>query len=95
MKRFFRILRSPSFARVEQLNFIETDVTDAVTDLKTLSSELNQKKAELETYRTQLETQRYDLEKVQMQLEGERSAKTSLLAETSQQESEFQRILYE
>jgi len=96
---FEAFLSNPSlsefFARVEQLNFIETDVTDAVTDLKTLSSELNQKKAELETYRTQLETQRADLEKVQMQLEGERSAKTSLLAETSQQESEFQRILYE
>jgi len=53
---FEAFLSNPSlsefFARVEQLNFIETDVTDAVTDLKTLSSELNQKKAELETYRT-------------------------------------------
>ncbi len=66
------------------------------------SEKLRQEKAQLESTRkaqdqrrTQLVQQQAELEKDRLALEGERSAKLSLLATTQAKESEFQRIVAE
>lgn len=86
---------SEFFARVEELDFVEQDLADAVQELKELKISLEAKRAEVEGHRANLEAQRALLEKEQDELEREVGAKTSLLAETSEKETEFQRILYE
>lgn len=86
---------SDYFTRMEELKRVENDLTDATGSVKLTKAELEKKQQELETYRLKLQDQSRALEKEQEQLEMERAAKTSLLAETQDQEAEFERILYE
>jgi len=86
---------SEFFARLEQLDLVNRDLANAVEDIKGIQSGLKDKKTEVEKYRTDLGNQVEQLEQEQSDLERQRSAKDALIAETSQQEAEFQKILYE
>lgn len=86
---------SDYFTRLEELKRVENDLTDATQAVKVTKAELEKKQQELETFRTSLQDRARQLEKEQEELEREQAAKTSLLAETADQEAEFQRILYE
>jgi murein DD-endopeptidase MepM/ murein hydrolase activator NlpD len=86
---------SDYFTRMEELKRIEDDLTEATRSVKQTKTELETKQTELETYRVSLQERASDLQKEQSELEREQGAKTSLLAETQDQELEFQRILYE
>lgn len=86
---------SDFFTRVDELKRVEDDLAEATASVKTVKASLESKRTELESYRVALQDQKTQLLKEQGDLELERSAKISLLAETSQREDEFQRILYE
>jgi murein DD-endopeptidase MepM/ murein hydrolase activator NlpD len=86
---------SDFFSRVDELKRVEGDLTDATNDVKAARADLETKQHELEQYRVALQDQTTALQGEQDQLEEERSAKVSLLAETAQQEGQYQRILYE
>lgn len=86
---------SDFFTRMEELKRVENDLTDATGEVKSTKIELEAKQKELEEYRLKLQDQARALQKEQEQLEMEEAAKTSLLAETQDQEDQFQRILYE
>ncbi len=86
---------SEFFARVEELEFIQSDLGESVAALKMVKEGLEKKQAELEAHRAALQDQKVQLEKERLALESERGAKVSLLAETAETEAEFQRILYE
>lgn len=86
---------SDYFTRMEELSRVENDLTDATGAVKEVKLGLEEKKGQLEEYRVALQDKSRALEKEQQQLEMEQAAKTSLLAETQDQETEFQRILYE
>jgi murein DD-endopeptidase MepM/ murein hydrolase activator NlpD len=86
---------SEYFTRMDELKRVETDLTDATRAVKQSKEELEAKQQELETYRVSLQDRARQLEKEQEELERERAAKTSLVAETAEQEAQFQRILYE
>jgi murein DD-endopeptidase MepM/ murein hydrolase activator NlpD len=86
---------SDFFSRVDELKRVESDLTDATDDVKAAKADLENKQHDLENYRTALQNQTTDLQKEQTQLEEDRAAKVSLLAETAQQEGQYQRLLYE
>lgn len=86
---------SDFFTRLEELKRIEDDLTDATQSVKNVKADLEQKQLQIEEYRLALQDQSRKLQKEQEQFEMEQAAKISLLAETQDQESEFQRILYE
>ncbi|MCK9360909.1 peptidoglycan DD-metalloendopeptidase family protein [Patescibacteria group bacterium] len=86
---------SDYFTRMEELKRVENDLSDATGAVKEAKIALEEKQKKIEEYRLTLQDQARTLEKEQQQLEMERAAKTSLLAETQDQEAEFQRILYE
>lgn len=86
---------SDYFTRMEELKRIEGDLAEATRAVKASKEELEKKLGELEVYRVALQDRARELEKEQFELEIERAAKASLLAETAQQEAEYQRILYE
>ena len=86
---------SEFFSRLDELKRVEGDLTDATDDVKAAKADLETKRGELEQYRLALQDQTTALQKEQDQLELERAAKVSLLAETAAQEGQYQRILYE
>lgn len=86
---------SDFFTRIEELELIQGDLAESVRALKDSKGTLEKKRTELEAYRLSLQDQKGQLEKEQYALEAERAAKSSLLAETSEKEAEFQRIMYE
>lgn len=86
---------SEFFTRMEELKRLEDDMADATQSVRDGKQVLELKKQELENYRKDLESDQQDLIAQQNELEQERGAKTSLLAETSAREDEFQRIMYE
>ncbi|MCC7522886.1 peptidoglycan DD-metalloendopeptidase family protein [Candidatus Uhrbacteria bacterium] len=86
---------SEFFTRLDELGRLENDLTDATQAVKDLKAGLVAKRAELESFRARLQDQQRELLKEQLALELDRAAKTSLLAETQDQEQEFQRILFE
>lgn len=86
---------SEFFTRMEELKRLEDDMADATVAVKEGKRILELKQAELEEYRKELLKDQEELIAQQNQLEEERGAKTSLLAETSAREEEFQRIMYE
>ncbi|MEI7512306.1 MAG: peptidoglycan DD-metalloendopeptidase family protein [Candidatus Uhrbacteria bacterium] len=86
---------SEFFSRLEELNRVEGDLTDATDEVKAAKADLEAKQKEIESFRVALQEQTLALQKEQDQLEQERAAKISLLVETSQEEGQYQRILYE
>ncbi|HPF95667.1 MAG TPA: peptidoglycan DD-metalloendopeptidase family protein [bacterium] len=86
---------SEFFTQMEELKRLEYEMTNATLDVKEGRRILELKKEEVEAYRKDLEQDQVDLLAQQNQLEEERAAKASLLAETSAREEEFQRIMYE
>jgi murein DD-endopeptidase MepM/ murein hydrolase activator NlpD len=86
---------SEFFRRVEELDLINQDVAEAIDEIKAIKFGMEEKRAEVEGHRAALEAQIARLEQEQYDLEQQRAAKSSLIAETSSQEAEFQRILYE
>ena len=86
---------SEFFARLEELDLINQDVASAVSDIKAIRTELEAKRDEIKTYREGLSEHIAKLETEQGEIEAQRGAKSSLIAETSEKEAEFQKILYE
>jgi murein DD-endopeptidase MepM/ murein hydrolase activator NlpD len=86
---------SEFFTRLDELSRVEGDLTDATEAVRQLKAGLEQKQKETEQYRASLQDQQTELQKEQDQLEIDQGAKSSLLAETQDQETEFQRILFE
>ncbi len=86
---------SEFFGRLEELDLINQDVSGAVEDIKTLRDGLETKRADVTQYRAGLEEKIAKLEEEQYDLEQQRGAMSSLIAETSEKEAEFQKILYE
>ncbi len=86
---------SELFARLDELKQVEQELVSATQSVKLSKETFEIKKAELETHRVALQAKTKELEEEQKQLEADRSAKVSLVSETSEREDEFQRILYE
>jgi len=86
---------SEFFTRMDELSRVESDLTNATEAVRVLKVSLEAKQKETEDYRVSLQNQQTELQKEQDQLELDQSAKSSLLAETQEQEDEFQRILFE
>lgn len=86
---------SEFFTRLDELSRVEGDLANATEAVRTLKAGLEIKQKETEQYRATLQSQQMDLQKEQENLELDQSAKSSLLAETQDQETEFQRILFE
>lgn len=86
---------SEFFVQLEQLKRIEADMVEATNQVKEGKRILEQKQRELETYRKTLEEEQTQLFAQQDELESDRGAKQSLIAETSAKEEEFQRIMHE
>lgn len=86
---------SEFFTRMDELSRVESDLTNATEAVRVLKTSLEAKQKETEQYRASLQSQQAELQKEQEQLETDQGAKSSLLAETQQQETEFQRILFE
>ncbi len=93
------ILTRPSlsefFSRLEELKRVENELVDATKAVKETKKQLEGHKAELESERVALQDQKQLLKKEGDELEGDRSAKVSLITETQNKDEEFQRILYE
>jgi murein DD-endopeptidase MepM/ murein hydrolase activator NlpD len=86
---------SEFFSHLDEIKRVENDLTEATRTVKESKLILEEKKRQLEEGRTDLQAKKDDLLKEQEELEANRSAKVSLVAETQDQESEFQRIMYE
>lgn len=86
---------SEFFTRMDELSRVESDLANATEAVRLLKASLEVKQKETEDYRDSLQEQQSALQKEQDQLEMDQSAKSSLLAETQEQEDEFQRILFE
>lgn len=86
---------SEFFTRMDELSGVENDLTEATGAVRELRNGLEKKQKETEQYRATLQSQQVELRKEQELLEIDQGAKSSLLSETQDQESEFQRILFE
>lgn len=92
---FSRPSLSEFFARIDQIKGLERKLVDATKQLKEEKRSLESKKKDGEDHRLALQDQKTRLEAEQAALERDKSAKTSLVAETQSEENQFQRILYE
>ncbi len=86
---------SEFFTRLDELSRVEGDLANATEAVRALKTGLETKQKETEQYRATLQSQQIDLQKEQETLELDQSAKASLLAETQDQETEFQRMMFE
>ncbi|MCE9586093.1 peptidoglycan DD-metalloendopeptidase family protein [Candidatus Uhrbacteria bacterium] len=86
---------SEFFTRMDELSRVEGDLTNATEAVRELKAGLESKQKETEQYRASLQSQQTELQKEQEQLENDQGAKLSLLTETQEQETEFQRMLFE
>ncbi len=86
---------SEFFTQLDELNRVEGDLTNATEAVRDLKAGLEQKQKETEQYRASLQDQQTALQDEQQSLEQDQAAKSSLLSETQDQETEFQRILFE
>lgn len=86
---------SEFLGRVEELKRLEVDLADATASQRQDKERYEAKKKEMETHRLALQDQKMQLQVDQQLLEGNRSAKLSLISETQNSEQEFQRIVYE
>lgn len=86
---------SEFFTRMDELSRVEGDLTNATEAVRELKAGLEAKQKETEQYRASLQSQQTELQKEQENLESDQGAKSSLLAETQDKETEFQRILFE
>lgn len=86
---------SEFFSHLDELKRVETELADATRSVKESKVLAEKKKKDLEDRRLALQDEKQQLQKEQRDLEFDRSAKTSLVAETQNQEDEFQRVIYE
>lgn len=86
---------SEFFTRMDELSRVEGDLTNATEAVRELKAGLELKQKETEQYRASLQSQQTELQKEQENLEMDQGAKSSLLLETQDKETEFQRILFE
>ncbi len=86
---------SEFFSRLEEMKRVERDLSEATKSVRNVKTELEIKQKQLEDDRLALQERQRQLSKEQTTLEGDRSAKVSLVAATQSKEGEFQRILYE
>jgi murein DD-endopeptidase MepM/ murein hydrolase activator NlpD len=96
---FDALLAQPSlsglFARFEELKRLQSDLGNMIERVKTVKADLEQKKLDRTNKQKAIETEQRSLKAEQLSLEGERNLKASLVDETKNKESEFERILYE
>lgn len=86
---------SQFFSRLDELKRVETELSNATRAIKETKAAAEAKKKDLENRRLALQDEKLQLQKEARGLEIDRSAKTSLVAETQNQEEEFQRVIYE
>lgn len=82
-------------SQLDELQRVQDETVAASEKLHEEKTQLESTRAAQDRRRTQLTQQQAELEKDRLALEGERSAKMSLLATTQAKESEFQRIIAE
>src|SRR5688572_5872842 len=86
---------SEFFTRMDEVAGVENELSDTTEAIRELKAGLELKQKETEQYRASLQSQQAQLQQEQEQLEIDQGAKLSLLTETQDQETEFQRILFE
>ncbi|MCW1892619.1 MAG: peptidoglycan DD-metalloendopeptidase family protein [Candidatus Uhrbacteria bacterium] len=86
---------SEFFASLENLKKLNRDLGHTVAQTKTLKADLEARAVEKADKQARAEEERRNLKKEMLSLEAEKNFKESLIAQTKENEQEFQRILYE
>lgn len=86
---------SEFFASLENLKKLDRELGQTVARTKDLKRELEARAVEKTNKQTETEEERQTLKKEMLALEAEKNFKQSLIAQTKENEQEFQRILYE
>lgn len=86
---------SEYFSASEQLQRLNNDLGQTVSQLKTVKEELETKKGEEAERKKRVEEEKRTLDKESFTLEEEKNFKEALVLQTKNSEDEFQRILYE
>lgn len=86
---------SEYFARLDEVKRVQDEMVRATEVLKSQKKDMETLKTNRETERTHLVERQQQLQRDQLELDEQREAKSSLLAETQNKESEFQRVVYE
>jgi murein DD-endopeptidase MepM/ murein hydrolase activator NlpD len=86
---------SEYFAASEELQKLNNDLGQTVSQLKTVKAELEAKKTDEITKKANIEKEKSTLKEETLALEGEKNFKESLVLQTKNNENTFQRILYE
>lgn len=83
------------FSAIEEVKSVNQELGQAVGRMKEAKTQLEAKKQAKQEKQTGLEIEQRALKKEMLALEAEKNFKESLIAQTKQNEQEFQRILYE
>lgn len=86
---------SEYFARLDEVKRVQDEMVQATDALKKQKRDMEALKTDRETERTHLVERQHQLKKDELDLEEQRQAKVSLIAETQNKEGEFQRVVYE
>jgi murein DD-endopeptidase MepM/ murein hydrolase activator NlpD len=86
---------SAFFNRIDEIDRLQKELGSSLEKLASTRSALQAAKAERDAHRTKIIQREEDLRNEQDKLEIERNTKTSLIAETQDNQQEFERILYE
>ncbi len=86
---------SEFFASLENLKKLDRELGQTVAQTKNLKRELETRAVEKTDKQTEAEEERQTLKKEMLAFEAEKNFKQSLIAQTKENEQEFQRILYE
>ncbi|MBD3251515.1 peptidoglycan DD-metalloendopeptidase family protein [Candidatus Uhrbacteria bacterium] len=86
---------SDFFREYEEIKGLESDLGNALGEVKHHKTILEDRRLTKEQKQTTIEDERRTLRKEMLALEAEQNFKESLIAQTKENEEEFQRILYE
>ncbi len=93
------LLSKPSlssfFDRVEEQKTLGDKLNQALQDVKESKKELEDAKTDRDAKKTALEGKKKQLNEEEMALAAERNFKTSLIAETQNKQSEYEKVVYE
>jgi len=86
---------SAFFNRIDEIDRLQRELGSSLEELASTRSALQAAKTERDAHRAEIIQREEDLRNEQDKLEIERNTKTSLIAETEDNQQEFERILYE
>jgi len=93
------LLTKPSlssfFDRIESDKRVQRELFSSLEKVKTIKLVLESSKKERDAKRVELDRETKSLKKQELALEAERNFKASLVSETKNKQSEFERVLYE